>query len=829
MQMLKSVPLSGLLWFVFSLALHAQPLSGTYTVGGAGASYPTVVAAATALSANGVSGPVVFNISPGTYTGNVLIGPIQGASATNNIVFQSTNQDSTDVVITYPSGTSTTDNYAIRLNGASFVTFKYLTFQRTGSNDYTQIIDIINASHYISFYHNRLIGLPASNAATFKSLVYGANSSSTSNIVFEGNRFENGSYGMWLLGISQLPCCVDQGNKVLNNHFTGQYHCAVMLSYQGGPKIIGNTIEGTSTASGYGIYTFFCDNDLQILRNRVSVVNGRGIYVHNTAITGYPENLIANNFVSVGGNLASGGITLENSRYCNLYFNSVHIHNLSQASTAFRVEGIGSGFNNLTNNILMNSGGGYAAWIATSTSTPILSSNYNNLFTTDTLVGFWQSAGSQPSLAAYKNVSGLEQNSVSINPGFLSPTDLHATSFLMNNLGSPVASTATPVTEDIDLQLRHPLTPDIGADEYSFISLALIDIDTISSLCEGSIPGIRVKIRNLTGQPFSDSLHISYRFDNLPWQSAYQHLMIPAGDTVTAVLSSMLPIPAAGPLLLSCAISHPEDLISSDDTLKESVQIAPAINVNLGNDFLLCYNEFDTLTPNIFVPVDYLWFDNSVNPFWIADAAMLGVGVHQLWVKVTNHHECSWTDTVQIEVAGLPEPVIAVQPSYKTVMGGDSVTVICELFQSFFTCGSFSGYLWNNLSTDSMMIIMPFALPLGFWDARVMVTDKNGCSGFDTLRVLVDVCEGVEESDPHSRIRVSPNPSSSGIFYVDIFSPAQLRIFNITGQVIDNKMIKYESLSGFIIDLSGFPDGVYMLKATLDKGSDVIKLVKGGF
>ncbi|MFO7721943.1 MAG: efflux RND transporter periplasmic adaptor subunit, partial [Bacteroidales bacterium] len=676
-------------------------MSGAYSVGGAGSSYPTVAAAAAALSSNGVNGPVVFDISPGTYTGNILVGPIQGASATNTIVFQSTTQDSTDVLITHPSGTSTTDNYALRLNGASFVTFRYLTFQRTGTNNYTQVIDIINGSHYITFTHNRITGVPATTAATYQALVYGANNSSNSNIVLDENRFENGSYGIWLLGMSQLPCCVDVGNKVLNNHFTGQHHCAVMLSYQGGPQIIGNTIEGTSTANGFGIYTFFCDNDLQIQRNKISIINGRGIYVHNAAITGYPENLIANNFIAVGGSLASSGITLENSRYCNLYYNSVNIYNPSQAGTAFRIEGIGSGFNNLKNNIFMNSGGGFAVYVSTSTSSPLLSSDFNNLYATDTLLGFWQTAGNQPSVAAYASASGMEQNSVSMDPLFASQTDLHCTSLLMNNLGNPVASTATPVTEDIDSQPRHPFTPDIGADEYSFISLALAGLDTVSSFCEGSFPAIRVQVENLSSQMFQDSLLLGYQFQGFPREVAWYHMTILPYDTVNVILSGTATMPGSGGYILTVDLAHPEDLDATNDTMQTTVQVAAKIIVDLGNDFLLCMDDLIPVSTNLAIQADYLWHDSSTDPVWIADAGQMGAGFHQVWVNVTNINHCSWSDTLVIQVVDLPKPVIEVQPSFKALIGGDSVTVVCKNLTNFFSCGAFSTYLWNGTITDS--------------------------------------------------------------------------------------------------------------------------------
>jgi parallel beta-helix repeat protein len=474
------------LYFVLMLCLlfqtsFGQPLSGNYTIGGSGADYTTINAAVSDLSSLGVNGPVVFSITSGVYNESLVIGPVNGASAVNTITFQSAALDSTAVTITAPATTTSLNNYLIRLSAASYINFRYLTFERTGSNDYSLVIDIANASQYISFYRNQIIGPQATIAAMFKCLVYGANASTQSNITFDGNRMSGGSYGIWLAGNSQLPCCTDNGNVIKNNHLINQYQCGIYLQYQNGPQITGNIIEGSSAASGFGIYTFFADNNLRILKNKVSVINGKGIYVHNTSIAGIPENLIANNFVSVGGAGTAEGIILDNSKSCHLYHNSIHIYNTASSSAAFRINGIGSSFNELKNNNLVNSGGGYAMYVAATTTQPFNLSDYNNLYVTDTLLGFWQASGSHADLPSFRTASNTDINSVSLDPGYLSNTDLHATSVLLNNRGTPALSSATPVTDDIDGEPRSLMFPDIGADEYSVNDLRLLAIDSLWS------------------------------------------------------------------------------------------------------------------------------------------------------------------------------------------------------------------------------------------------------------------------------------------------------------------------------------------------------------
>jgi PKD repeat protein len=63
-------------------------------------------------------------------------------------------------------------------------------------------------------------------------------------------------------------------------------------------------------------------------------------------------------------------------------------------------------------------------------------------------------------LAALQSASGMDANSVSVNPGF-SGTDLHTCATDLNGAGMPLGA----ITDDFDGDVRGT-TPDIGADEF---------------------------------------------------------------------------------------------------------------------------------------------------------------------------------------------------------------------------------------------------------------------------------------------------------------------------------------------------------------------------
>src|SRR6056300_1309111 len=115
-----------------ALALLTSPvfgqLSGTYTIdpNGTGTNnYTSFTSAISALSTSGVNGAVTFNVKQGTYSEQVTIPSVTGASATNSITFQADPTNTAAATVTY-SPTGTADNWTIRLNGCSNITIKGL-------------------------------------------------------------------------------------------------------------------------------------------------------------------------------------------------------------------------------------------------------------------------------------------------------------------------------------------------------------------------------------------------------------------------------------------------------------------------------------------------------------------------------------------------------------------------------------------------------------------------------------------------------------------------------------------------------------------------------
>jgi len=295
----------------------------------------------------------------------------------------------------------------------------------------------------------------------------GTNSNDSGN-VFRLNTFLNGTYGFYYYGTSSSS--LEQGTLIDSNQFINQYYRSIQLYYQNAPHVLSNNItsntaavHGTSSTYHYAMYLYYCDNSLRVLKNKISTPGGTyGIYMSYCDGNLGDEGLIANNFVAeIGGFTFVYGIYTNYCTNQNIYFNNVRITSpTGNAGHAFFLLG-GSNIK-LANNNLVNTGGAFSLRI--NTPSAITYSNNNNLYgglSSSQNFAYWN--GTITNFGMWKAATYLDSNSVSMNPQFVSNSDLHVLSASMNNLGSPKGN----ILDDIDGDVRDLVTPDIGADEFT--------------------------------------------------------------------------------------------------------------------------------------------------------------------------------------------------------------------------------------------------------------------------------------------------------------------------------------------------------------------------
>ncbi len=435
-------------------------LSGVYTIGGVSPDFVTFNEAAIALRDGGVVGTVTFNVRNGIYNEQLRLGPITGVDSMQTVTFQSESGDSSQVSLTFDAN-SYESTYTLRLDSAEWLIFRQLTIEATNSY-YGRVVEITGGSEHVLWANNGIKG--SLNPNGYNELIYLQPGFANGHHYFLNNHFSGGYYGITFNGYNSNGNYT-AGIFVEGNVFKDQRYGGINLATLSRPLVRNNTFTGI-TGYGYtGISLGSCQNGGEIASNKISDANdGAGIIL--ASVNGSPASpfLVANNFVELGGsNDNVYGIALYDVQYIDVFYNTVHQTNTSQTSAAF----FSNGGNNkvVQNNIFANTGGGYVFTAGNYYyyySLGISAADYNNLYGTGPLLAYTPWNGNMPTLVDWQSATGFDAHSLSVDPLFISPGDPHISNILLDQQASPV----TGVTKDIDGEVRDPIKPDIGADEF---------------------------------------------------------------------------------------------------------------------------------------------------------------------------------------------------------------------------------------------------------------------------------------------------------------------------------------------------------------------------
>jgi hypothetical protein len=483
-----------LVYLSLSGFVQAQ-LSGAYTIGGTSPDYNTIDDALTAAQA-GVSGPVIFNIRPGTYNGKIFLNEIQGASFTNTITFQSESGDSTSVILTDSSSASSSSDFTIFVNGADFINFNKVTIERSGTLTYRTVVFMGSNSRAFSITNCVVQASPYTFTTLNSSLVRQPVAQALDSLTtFRNNLFSGGSYGINLTGISASIRVKDV--IIENNQFVDQGGQSISLTNALNAVVRNNNIMTTTTSTQYvGIHAL-TSIGTEVSGNKILAETGGeyGIFIETCAGTLGSPTLVSNNFVVCAGQFFLSGIEVDKSTYVNVYHNSVNIYSPTQGSYCIEVLGTGSGNVEILNNNFTNTGFHYAFQISPSPIGSVTLFDYNNLYAINgSAIGIYNN-DTIVDIADLQTNHSVGLNSVSSNPQYISQTDLHAGSASVNDLGIPLVS----VTVDIDGETRSGTSPDLGADEFTPLSdnVSILSMFSPSGGCGDSATMIGIVIKNL--------------------------------------------------------------------------------------------------------------------------------------------------------------------------------------------------------------------------------------------------------------------------------------------------------------------------------------------
>jgi parallel beta helix pectate lyase-like protein/reelin-like protein len=562
------------LTLAFSSNTTFAQLSGAYSIG-TGQTYTTLVAFANALNSQGVSGPVVATVLPGTYTGSVSFNAITGASSTNTITIRGANVNTS--IIEAPTNSSNT--YVIRLYGTDYMRIEDLTIKALGTNygygiwfrnqaDYNEITDC-KVSVSQTSTSSYCIGILASGSS------YSSSGNNANYNTIEGNEVTGGTYAIRFNGLSSSTNC--NYNEFIENTITGFYRYGIYLYYQGYVVVDGNTmIDRKQTTSAYGLYTYYNLNGPKYTRNYISA-GYYGIYAERCNYNNSIRGQIANNMIVMTGSGYNYGMRLY--YYCrkmDIDHNSVNCLSPSSYGYGLYLYQYGSD-NKVRNNIFRYQGNYYSYFVYIYPTSQISSTSgsidYNVFYAPNSSYHRWYYGPTHYSLSAFMSYySTQNNNSWMYNPEYNDNYDLHTYSQNLNGSGTPL----TTVTEDFDGQTRSTTAPDIGADEYTLFALDAGAVSLLAPTAKcglGATENVTVGIRNY-GTSIIDAsvtpitLHITALGGmNQNFSGTMTSGLIAPGATYYFTLMGVLNLSVPGPYTIDAYITMPGDGNSANNAM----------------------------------------------------------------------------------------------------------------------------------------------------------------------------------------------------------------------------------------------------------------------
>jgi hypothetical protein len=522
-----------------AINLLAQPLTGTKTIGPSG-DYPTFTAASADLLALGVgAGGVEFLVSPGIYNEAVEFFQVPGANAVNRIKFTAAG----DSVFVVATGTTSLSDAAIRINGGDFYTFDGINTKNGGtspSNFCESGYFFVNLGSFNNGCQGNIVKNCSIDMRFGSTVLNGSNGVASASLgtvtslngSFNNNKFQHLKIdgverGLNLFGKvgfegvnNEISNCTLGGGFGIKSQTIANQAIGILVNSLKNTKIFGNEIVSVSCATNVTSGVFGINVQLgnaAVFSNKINQVfqanpnvNGLSIGIRADA-TSLGESFVYNNFVSGVDNAATffvnnnlniialhsakltSGAVLPNHWYNNTIV-MTSATTKSVFTAGFALSDINGGhIANLKNNIIvnaMNGTGGISQHciVDFNNTAPSgkLISNHNCLVASGTLGRIGRNVTS-PQLVAttlaqwQANNPGLDINSVSLTPTFVSSTDFHLVSG--SNPGIENGGTPLPqVIGDFDFQVRDAVAPDMGADEVLAVTLQESSVSIVSDM-----------------------------------------------------------------------------------------------------------------------------------------------------------------------------------------------------------------------------------------------------------------------------------------------------------------------------------------------------------
>lgn len=689
-------------------------MRGIYTIGGNNPDFYRIAGAMDTLHAMGVMDSVFFRIRNGAYREQLLLRPFEGSDVLRPVTFASESGDSSSVVIEHQASAAA-NNYVLRLDSLANVAFHHLTFQSL-SPDYGRILEIQHPTGDLTF-ENNVFKVAAGNMTSEAVLGRDGYIKNYPGISFIRNFIEGGGHGFVFTGQSRNAQL--NSIRLLNNTFLGQDKSAIQLKWAANPVIVGNRINTLSADSSFVAISLEQTRDFDINKNKITIYNGgRGIFLNdcsrNTGIGALFPPLVSNNFIYVGGNLPSGGVVIWNSPAVQLYFNNIHVAAPESvalfASHQYALFVQEDNKLDLINNNLVNSGYGLALQINPSFDY-WRNIDYNNLYTNGDILAARGGSLSYTTLEAWQTASGLDAHSISVDPYFLRPDDLHVHQILLNEAGLEINYDITnhQFFDDIDGEPRDRQRPDIGADEFTpkEHDLRVSEILSPQYGCGlGPEEPVWVVVQNVGLEPVQ-GFQVGFVLDDQAAVVAGQiNKVLSSGDTALILFDQTVDLsePVDHRLVAFCRYDLDENPVN--DTFPLDLAAFPPMELTLTPDTAICQGESIRITASTNLPASFRWVHGAREDWFWADPDTTTTYI----VEATNTYGCTLIDSVNVTVYIPVIPEIIFQQD--TVCAGETASLWVEPSGEL---------LWSTGDTSTILLVDQSGM------YGVVRTDEHGC------------------------------------------------------------------------------------------------------
>jgi len=511
---------------------RATPLSGNYTIDASGAgNYKTFSLAATDLATNGISGPVIFNVTAASYTETVTIGSISGVSSTNTITFRGKGRSAT---------TLTSAGNTVNINGASYIGFDQMSIITTSTTG-----NLINAQSTVSCsITNCIVKGPLGAGILYLIYDYTATGLTVNN-----NNITGGYYGLYSYGSAnsaaygKLTCT--------NNRFSGQQVACYYGQYSFQDNFSYNVCDSSNATLSYVMFNQY-ENGPTVTGNKfyaASVIGLDMIQENFYPVSGKPvTTTITNNFFT---NSTTGSV-FDNPQYLSassggwvFAFNTIYNTTGATYAASIQPQYCAASTCVFASNIIVSTKGTNSLIMnATSSQYAFSQFNGNDINYTIGTISFTYgtTTTTYSTYALYSaavQLYGYDLNGTNFNPTFKSivkPFDLH----LSTTVAGPVGVSVSGITTDIDQNTRYKL-PSAGASESSFgistNNAGVVGLIGPKNPCPGASTTVSVDLANL-GTNAITGVQIGWSVDGTAQSTATYSSTIPVYGDVTVSLGS---------------------------------------------------------------------------------------------------------------------------------------------------------------------------------------------------------------------------------------------------------------------------------------------------